>query len=200
VPLANLHNLGRVLSEIGQRIDPEEDVVFLYLSAPALTDVEIKPRFETLDFVPIHASQIESMLDDAGIKWRVIVLSACAADGFVERLSGPATLVIAAAGTGSRGHGCKGDADYTAFGKAFFGEALRDTYSLREAFDRAQARLAEEGRGALRGPVEPAMHAGAEISAKLDALATHLRQQSAGAAPPSALAMPKVKVPKATRR
>ncbi len=35
-PLANMHNLGRILSMIGKRIDPEEDIVVLYLSAPAL--------------------------------------------------------------------------------------------------------------------------------------------------------------------
>ena len=198
-PLANLHNLGRILSEIGKRIDPEEDVVVLYLSAPALTDAAIKPRFETLDFVPIQAAHIQGMFDDARIKWRVIILSSCAADGFAERLRGPTTLVIAATGAGGRGRGCQGDAGYTAFGEAFFGEALRRTYSLSEAFERARARLAEQDQGSLRGPSAPAIEIGDQIAAKLDAVAADLVRRSAAAAMPPAPAVPKSKPPKMMR-
>ena len=201
VPLANLHNLGRILSEIGKRIDPEDDVVVLYLSAPALTRNAIRPSFETLDFVPIRAEHIQGMFDDAGIKWRVIILSTCAADGFADRLRGPTTLVIAAAAAG--GSGCRGDADYTAFGKAFFDEALRGTYSLSEAFDRARALLAKQNRGAPQESTEPVMYMGGEIAAKLDAVAADLSQRSASAALPAPAAPPraatKAKPPKMLR-
>ncbi len=198
-PLANLHNLGRILGEIGKRIDREEDIVVLYFSAPALVDAALHPRFEPLAFVPIHASLIQGMLDDAKIKWRVILVSACATDGFAERLSGPTTLVIAAAGSGDRARGCHGDADYTPFGKAFFDEALRGTYSLPEAFERARARLAEDRSGPLRGPSAPAMLMGDQIAAKLDALAAHLSQRSAAGIAPSPTPMPKIAPPKAKR-
>ncbi len=198
-PLANMHNLGRILSEIGKRIDPEEDVVVLYLSAPALADDAIKPRFETLDFVPIHAAHIQGMFDDAGIKWRVIILSTCAADGFVDQLRGPTTLVIAATGAGGHGRGCRGDGEYTAFGKAFFDEALRGTYSLPGAFARAQAQLAAEDGNGLRGPSIPVIHMGGQIAAKLDTLAASLAERRATAALPPSPTMPKVEPPKMMR-
>jgi hypothetical protein len=198
-PLANMHNLGRILSVIGKRIDPEEDIVVLYLSAPALAGGAIKPSFETLDFVPIHAAHIQGMFDDAGIKWRVIILSACATDGFVEQLRGPTTLVIAAAGAGGHGQGCRGDADYTAFGKAFFDEALRGTYSLPDAFERARTLLAAEDKNSLHEPSGPVIEMGGQIAAKLDAVAADLSQRSATAALPPPPTVPKAKPPKMMR-
>lgn len=198
-PLANLHNLGRILSEIGKRINREEDVVVLYLSAPAVTDGAIKPHFETLDFVPIRAAYIQGMFDDAGIKWRVIILSACAADGFVDRLRGPTTLVIAAADTGSRSRGCHGDADYTDFGEAFFDDALRGTYSLPQAFERARALLAERDEDSLHDRSKPVIYMGSQIAAKLEAVAASLSERRATAALPPAPSIPKATPPKMTR-
>jgi hypothetical protein len=178
-PLANAHNLGRLLREIGQRMDPEEDILFLYLSAPALKAGEITPRFPPLDLVPIHASDLRRMLDDARIRHRVIILSTCAADGFIEPLRSPTTLVIAASEAGRRAHGCAGDAEFTDFGQAFFGEALRGSFSLSEAFERARTLLAERDATELRQATAPAIFVGEAISARLDALTMQLEAMNA---------------------
>jgi len=173
-PLANIHNLGRTLSEIGKQMNGDEDVIFLYLSTPALHNGEVEPKFAPLDFAPIHPSLIRHMLDDADIKYRIIVLSSCGADGFIDHLRGPTTLVIAASGTGQRARGCNGDAPFTDFGAAFFGEGLRDSFSIPEAFNRATALTAEQDAAILRRPSAPAIFIGSEISGKLTELTDQL--------------------------
>jgi len=189
-PLANAHNLGRLLAEVGKRMNPEEDILFLYLSAPALKAGRIAPHFEPLDLVPIHATDIRRMLDDAGIRYRVIILSTCSVDGFIDPLRGPNTLVIAASEEGQRARGCTGDAAYTDFGKAFFDEALRDSFSLSEAFERARTLLAERDATSLRAAAQPAIFVGEAIPERLDALATQLEAEHEVDAPPSAAAPP----------
>ena len=181
-PLANLHNLGRILSEVGKRMDPEEDVLFLYLSAPSVRDVAMQPSFAPLDFVPISAAHVLGMLDEAKIKWRVIYIASCDADGFADRLRGPTTLVVATAGSGSRGRGCKGDGAFTPFGRTFFGQALQETYSIPDAFARAEALLNEGDEGVLTALPSPVIHVGEDIGGRLDAVAAYLRQLDAAAA------------------
>ena len=174
VPLANLHNLGRALEEIGKRIDPEEDIVFLYLSTPGMKELEINPTFEPLEFLPIHASQIRRMMDDAGIKWRVVVLSACRTDGFAERLRNDYTAVITAARDGNRAYGCRGAGKFTYFGKAFFDLALKRGFSIPAAFDEAAKFLAEREDAENRRPSLPQMRLGASIAEKLAELESRL--------------------------
>jgi hypothetical protein len=201
-PLANAHNLGRLLSEIGRRMNPDEDILFLYLSAPALQAGTIAPRFPPLDLVPIHASNLRRMLDDAGIRYRAVILSSCAAEGFVEALRGPTTLVIAAADEGQRAHGCSGDADFTDFGKAFFDEALRDSFSLSEAFERARILLADRDANRLRETARPAIFVGEAISERLNALAAQLESENENDidTPPPAAAAPEIRSSKTLKR
>ena len=175
VPLANLHNLGRALEEIGKRIDPEEDIVFLYLSTPGMKGLEINPTFEPLEFLPIHASQIRRMMDDAGIKWRVVVLSACRTDGFAERLRNDYTAVIAAARDGNRAYGCRGSEEFTYFGRAYFDQALRGTFSFVDAHKVAAATVGQWEKSEDLKPSEPQIHVGAAIRPKLKEIEARLR-------------------------
>ncbi len=177
VPLANVHNLGRALGEIGNRMDPEEDVLFLYLSAPELDDTQLRPTFEPLDLLPLHASEIRHMLNDAGIKWRIIVLSACTSDNFADRVADPNTLVITATGQGGRAHGCTDDRPHTDFGGAFFDQALQETYSIRTAFLDALKRIASHEKAEGLRPSDPKMTVGSAIAPQLDRLTKRLMQQ-----------------------
>ena len=182
VPLANVHNLGRAFQEIGKRMDPEEDVLFLYLSAPKLEDTQLKPTFKPLDLLPLHASEIRHMLNDAGIKWRIIVLSACTSDNFADRVADPNTLVITATGLGGRAHGCKDDIPHTGFGGAFFNQALQETYSIRTAFLDALKRIASQEDAEGLRPSDPKMKVGSAIGPQLDRLTAQLKQQQKSSA------------------
>ena len=60
----------------------------------------------------------------SGIKWRVIVISACHSGAFIESLKDPYTMVITAAAPDRTSFGCSDDRDLTYFGEAFFRDSL----------------------------------------------------------------------------
>lgn len=190
-PLANLHNLGRALGEIGKRMNTDEDILFLYISAPQLSGMEIDPQFEPLDFVRIHPANIRRMLQDADIKYWVVVLSACGSDGFIEHLRGPNSLVIAPAPNHRRIRECKGDAPFTAFGEALFDDALRGTTSIAGAFEKSVKRLGSSADGDGGTADRPVLYVGSEILPKLGKLEAQRKIDAATAATP-----PRVEIPR----
>ncbi len=58
------------------------------------------------------------------------MVSACYAGGFIEPLKDDRTLVITAADAHHTSFGCGAESDFTYFGKAYFDQALRATYSF----------------------------------------------------------------------
>ena len=64
------------------------------------------------------------MLDASGIRWRIVVISACYAGGFIAALSDPHTVVMAAAAPDRTSFGCSTDSEMTFFTEALFKQAL----------------------------------------------------------------------------
>ena len=111
------------------------------------------------------------MLADSGIKWRVIVLSACHAAGFIEPLRDDNSLIIAASGA-DQSQGCEAEESPSAFGQAF-SQALGNTRSLADAFSAARSAI-----GAKEGDASgPQMHLGRAMKDKLAALHRRLESQ-----------------------
>ena len=63
---------------------------------------------------------LKSALDKSGIRWRVIVVSACYSGTFINALKDPYTMIITASKADKASFGCTDDADMTYFGRAFF--------------------------------------------------------------------------------
>jgi hypothetical protein len=120
------------------------------------------------------------MLADSGIKWKVVVISACFSGGFVEPLRDDNTLVITAADAFHSSFGCNYDSDYTWFGEALYEEALRETYSFAEAFDAAKKSLAEREKAEHFPPSNPQFAMGSAMRKKLAALEKRLSSGDAG--------------------
>jgi hypothetical protein len=120
------------------------------------------------------------MLHDSGIKWKVIVISACFSGGFVEPLRDDNTLVITAADAFNSSFGCSFDSDYTWFSEALYNEALRETFSFAEAFDAAKKAVRERERAEGFPPSNPQIAMGDAMRKKLAALEKRL---AAGYAP-----------------
>jgi Peptidase C13 family len=137
-PMATVTNLRETLKEVAAAINPDEDVVMLYFAGPADREGTLGVAMPPLELVPLAASTLRGLLDDAGIVWRIIVVSSCRADGFVEALMSDTTLVIAAAGDDATG-GCARTGGITKLGGALFHDALPGADSLRAAFEAAQA-------------------------------------------------------------
>jgi hypothetical protein len=120
----------------------EEDLLFLFMTSHGLADHRFSIKLPPLGFPDITPQMLRKALDDAGIARRVVVVSACYSGNFISALADENTLVITAASADSASFGCDDTNDLTDFGRAYFDEALRETRSFIEAFERARAIIA----------------------------------------------------------
>ncbi|MGS5591320.1 C13 family peptidase, partial [Acinetobacter baumannii] len=91
-----------------------------------------------LDLGQVDPKWLRETLDKAGIRWRVIVISACYSGSFIPALQSPDTLIITASAADKTSFGCNNEADYTYFGRAFFDLAMREQSSMKDSFNAAK--------------------------------------------------------------
>jgi hypothetical protein len=174
LPVASSTALARTLEHIGRIMSREDDVLFLYLTSHGSEDHRFALQFWPLQLNDIDPESLRGMLDRAGIKWRVIAISACYSGGFIDALRDEHTLVLTAADARHPSFGCGTESDFTYFGHAY-DEALRHTWSFTEAFERARAHIAAREKTESLTPSNPQMFLGRRMEAKLEALAASLR-------------------------
>jgi len=173
LPLANGSNLRLVLNGLADRMNREDDILFLFLTSHGAENT-LSTRFWPLRHNDLGAANLRSMLDEAGIGWRVIVISACYSGSFVDELRSQRTLVITASRDDRSSFGCSNEAEFTYFGKALIDEALRKTRSFTTAYDLAVESIAAREKAEELTPSEPQISIGSEIQAKLEALTRRL--------------------------
>jgi hypothetical protein len=78
------------------------------------------------------------MLKESGIRWKVVVVSACYSGGFIDPLKDAQTLIITAARHDRTSFGCADENDFTYFGRAYFKESLPQSASFGDAFNQAK--------------------------------------------------------------
>lgn len=173
LPIASETSIQLSLNRIGQQMNKDTDVLFMYLTSHGEKD-----HFE-LENAPIDLKQIDpkwlrSALDKAGIKWRVIVISACYSGSFVPELQSDNTLVITASAADRSSFGCNNESDYTYFGRAFFDQAMREKMSIKDAFKTAQATVGQWESAQGFEPSEPQWSLGKNMEIMLPQLEKHL--------------------------
>lgn len=173
-PIASVTSLERVLDRVGAVMNRDEDVLFLYLTSHGSSDHRFSIELWPLRLDSLDPPRLKAMLDRSGIKWRVIVVSACYSGGFVKALADENTVVIAASAPDKQSFGCSNEASYTYFGRAYFEDGLRASYSFVEAFERARANVTHREVAERKTPSEPQLHAGAAIAAHLERLEARL--------------------------
>jgi hypothetical protein len=166
-PLATVSGLKYALRGFGARMNVDQDVLFLAISSHGSDDPAIVVANSQLPLKELSDAELADALRESGIKWRVIIISACYAGGFIDALSDPQTIVITAAAADRTSFGCSNDRDLTYFGEAFYRDALPGAHSLREAFDTAKAAIAERERREHVTPSKPQAYFGAKMQAKL---------------------------------
>lgn len=138
-PLATVRNLKRAVMSMAALMDKEQDVLFLYITSHGSKNHKISVNMGDIPLRDLTPDMLFDILKDAGIKWKVVAISACYSGGFVDKIKNDHTLVITAASATKTSFGCSDDADLTYFGKAFFQEALPMSASFSEAFVKAKA-------------------------------------------------------------
>jgi hypothetical protein len=166
-PLATVSGLRYALRGIASRMHVDRDVLFLAISSHGSRDASIAVENADLPLDDLTADDLSDALEDAGIEWRVIVVSACYAGAFIAPLRDPKTIVITAAAADRTSFGCSTDRDLTYFGEAFYRDALPEAASLRDAFDKAASAIAaREQREGIEAS-KPQADFGAALEQKL---------------------------------
>ena len=159
VPLANLQNFAAAVRAVGDAMDKDEDILILLMTShgerggfalqlPGNVTTELTPQ------------QVASTLDAEGIKYRVVIVSACYSGIFLPPLANDNTIVMTAADDKSASFGCAPERDWTYFGDALFRQSLQPGTDFQRAFD--HARILIRGWELMEGaaPSNPQAHFG----------------------------------------
>ncbi len=140
-PLATYDNLQLALQGVAARMDTQEDVLLLYLTMHGTPEHELALYFPPFVEDTLVPEDLRALLDDAGIRNRVLVVSACYSGGFIPELRGPDTLLITAARQDRTSFGCDSESSATWFGRAWLVEGLNRADSFVDAYEYATRRV-----------------------------------------------------------
>jgi len=166
-PLANRHNLARVASGLGHVMEVDDDVAVLFLTSHGYEDSSLAVEFGPLGLNDIYPEDIRASFDQAGIRYRVIIISACYSGGFIDGLKSPDSIVITASARDRASFGCGAERDWTYFGQAYFAEAMNHTTSFVTAFEQAAIAIAARERDERKEASEPQIWVGENIARHL---------------------------------
>lgn len=172
-PMATKTSIERSLARIGQQMNPDEDVLFLFMTSHGLPNV-FELSNEPIQMDSIDPQWLRQSLDQAGIRWRVLVISACYSGSFIDALQSPDTVIITASAADKTSFGCSNQPEFTYFGRAFFAEAMRNESSIVAAFDSATRRITQLEREGGYEASEPQMLIGRHIGLLLPKFESHL--------------------------
>ena len=158
IPLATITSIKRTLQEIAQRMDVENDILFIYMSSHGSKDFEFSLKQTELALPDLPVQTLADILADLPIRWKIIVVSACYSGGFIPPLENDNTLIITAASAEQKSFGCRDDAQFTYFGEAYFKDALSQTNDFIEAFEIARTIVQEREKAEDYEQSQPQIH------------------------------------------
>jgi hypothetical protein len=169
-PLATATTLRYALKRIAAKMDVDQDILFLALSSHGTENWALRVVNGGLPLSNLGATDLAGILEESGIKWRIIAISACYGGGFIEALRNENSIVLTAAAPDRKSFGCADDRDLTYFGEAFYRDALPKAGSLHDVFAEAKASVAErEAREGFQAS-DPRAHFGEALDRKLKAI------------------------------
>lgn len=180
LPWATRPNLHQAIARMATLMDRDKDVLFLHLTSHGGRDGQLAADAWPLKTEPLTPDQLKQWLDEAGIRWRVISISACFSGSWIAPLSGDGTLVMTAADATHTSYGCGSRSPLTFFGQAMYVDALKDTWSFRDAHARARQliEVREREAGKTDGYSNPQIDEGVGIGEVLRRLEAQQRERA----------------------
>jgi hypothetical protein len=186
LPMATKLNLGHVLKAIGSRMDRDEDILFLLLTShgsQAGLALDYPGRPWRAGDQTLAPGELRVALDEAGIRWRVLMVAGCEAGVFVPALRNDETLIATAASSDRSSFGCSNGNELTEFGRAVLAEQLVHERSFPVAFQKATAVIAQREADRHLVPSLPQLFVGPAIAEKLRSLEARLDAADAASDP-----------------
>jgi hypothetical protein len=162
---ATVETLASALDSAARGMDAENDILALILTSHG-SRAGLVVRADGREDM-LWPQILAAMLDHAGVRHRVVIISACYSGVFIPLLANADTLVITAADADHMSFGCQDGAQWTYFGDAFFNNAMRRTANLRDAFDLARTLVRERELRNGFDPSNPQMAGGENFAHRL---------------------------------
>jgi hypothetical protein len=148
-------------------MDPERDVLFLALSSHGARNGLIEVSNSILQPSGLDARRVAAWFEEAGIRWRVVIVSACFSGAFVAPLANNHSIIITAARGDRSSFGCSDQRELTYFGEAFYRDSLPHVTTLRQAYQNTSNLIRMREREAGVRPSQPQAYFGPLLEAKL---------------------------------
>lgn len=141
-PHGSITALRLAIAHLGSVMDVREDVLVLYTTSHG-NDLGLAYHWGDSGYGVLSPKGLKEALAEAGIRRRVLILSACYSGVFVPVLASPDTAILTAAASTRSSFGCLAENDWTFFGDALINRALRQPVGLEEAARAASRSVAE---------------------------------------------------------
>lgn len=176
-PIASVSGLQQALKLLAAKMDPDRDVLVLTLTSHGSRE-GIDVSNGSLPLLTLGPADLRQALDAAGIRWRVLVVSACYSGVFLEPLATETSLIITASDADHTSFGCEDDHELTDFGQAFLRDALPAAGSLEDAFARARELIMRRETQAHETHSNPQLFMGGAMRAKLAQIEAGARERA----------------------
>jgi hypothetical protein len=163
-PLAIRHNLRQALRGIAQKMNVDEDILLLYLTSHGSEEHELAVSFSPFRFMDLTPDTLRQALAESGIRWKVVIVSACYSGGFIGPLQDPYTLIATASDAEHQSFGCSNENDFTYYGEALFRDQLAKGVPLLQALPLAQQAIAAREKREDKTPSNPQIWMGEPIA------------------------------------
>lgn len=174
-PAASPDNFAAAIGQVGSLIDPNEDLVVIFVTTHGQSDGTAAMREHNRLWSGLRPVHLGVMLGQANIRNRVVIMSSCFAGAFIAPLASDSTIVMAAAAPDRSSFGCQPQNEWTFFGDAYFNRSVRNGNDMVAAFDNAKRLIAQWEREQNLSPASnPQIFVGSRA-------ATMLRQAERGA-------------------
>jgi hypothetical protein len=132
-PLLNPINLRAAINAAADKMNTKEDTLVLFLTSHGSPE-SISTSFYELRPTPILSFELAEILDASEIQNMVVILSACYSGSFIDDIQAPGRTIITAAASDRSSFGCADGRDWTEFGRAYFGQAFRQTGNFVDSY------------------------------------------------------------------
>jgi len=163
LPRGTPGTLGIALARIAELMDRNEDALILYTTSHG-APFGLYYHDGDSGYGAVSPNRLRAMLDQLGVRNRLLILSACFSGVFLPVLRSPATAIVTAASADRTSFGCAADNDWTFFGDALVNRALRKPQPLAAAFTEAQGLVAGWERQVGTEPSGPQIYIGANTA------------------------------------
>jgi hypothetical protein len=170
MPDGNPNHLAAALAQVGELMNKDEDVLVLYLTAHGHWVTGVAFRDGDRATGNIAPSRLAAMLNEAGIKNRLIIVSACYSGIFIPALQNDTTVTMTAASSEKPSFGCRAENDWTFFGDALINNAMRQPTPAADAFAAARVLISQWETAENLSPSNPQVDIGLNAPTWLDRL------------------------------